>query len=221
MLRSLTTEQLELYCLRLLASHLPDGYSLNYSIAPFITIALQRIECCFGHVNLKYYRENGDVVFNHLNSDHFATFLYFLGNTIWNQTNDTELPTRFFYLNKIMHGLDLFYAINMPKIFLLVHPIGTVLGNANYDDYFVAYQNVTVGADEAGIYPSFEIGAVLYAKSTVIGECQIGKNVVFGANAFVINTDVPDQRLVVGQHPNCRTHPNLLSTEQRIFNKKI
>lgn len=219
MRQSLTTELLEFYCLRLLANNLPDGYSPLYSITPLIKLALQRVECCFSHVNLKYYQEGDEVIFNHLNSDHFATFLYFLSNTIWVETQDDELPTRLFYLNKIMHGIDLFYSVNMPNIFLLVHPIGTVLGHANYDDYFVAYQNVTVGADEAGIYPSFSVGTVLYAKSTVIGECHIDKNVVFGANAFLINSDVPAHKLVVGQHPNCRILPNPLSTEQRIFNK--
>ena len=59
-----------------------------------------------------------------------ATFLWFLGNTIWKETGDEDLPTRLFYINKIMHSLDLFYTVQMPDMFLLIHPVGTIIGRA-------------------------------------------------------------------------------------------
>lgn len=222
MMRStLSPQQLESYVLKLVSLHFPDDYHPNYSIARLLGRTLQRVEHCFSHIHLKYYRNGDGVIFDHLNSDHFASFLYFLGNTIWSETQDTELPTRLFYLNKVMHGIDLFYSVKMPDIFLLVHPLGTVLGNASYGDYFVVYQNVTVGADEAGIYPNFGIGTVLYAKSTIIGECKLGNDVIFGANAFILNSDVPTGTLVVGQHPSIRFIPSSLSVAQRVFNRVI
>ena len=137
-----------------------------------------------------------------MNSDHFAMFLYYLSNSIWRETKNDELCTKLFYLNKVMHGLDLFYSVSMPDIFLLVHPVGSVLGNAHYENYFVCYQNCTIGADSA--YPSFAEGCVLYAHSSVIGNCHIGKNVRFGAYSFIINTDIPDNVTVLGQYPNHR-----------------
>ncbi len=219
--QSLNIDQLERYCLHLLGTYLPDGYTPNYAIRPLLKLTLERVSFCFSHINLKYYREGDAIVFNHLNSDHFATFLYILSNTAWIETQDIELPSRLFYLNKIMHGIDLFYSVKMPDIFLLVHPVGTVLGNAKYNDYFVAYQNVTVGADEAGIYPSFGVGTVLYAKSTVIGECKLGRDVIVAANTFMINLDIPDNTLVVGQYPSCRLIPSSMSVTQRIFNRGI
>jgi len=216
---SLAPQRLEAYVLDLVSHHFPDGYRPTYSLAPLLERTLQRVEYCFGHVHRKYYREGDEVLFDHLNGDHFASFLYFLGNTVWKEAQDTELPTRLFYLNKVMHGLDLFYSVTMPDIFLLVHPLGTVLGNARYGDYLVVYQNVTVGADEAGIYPSFGSGTVLYAKSTVIGECNLGNDVVLGANAFILNADVPPGSLVVGQYPSHRVTPTSLAVARRIFNR--
>ena len=132
-------------------------------------------------------------------------FLYYLSNSIWKDTQDDILPSKLFYLNKIMHGLDLFYSVSMPDIFLLVHPVGSVLGNASYSNYFICYQNCTVGSDID--YPLFDEGVVLYAHASVIGKCNIGKNVRLGAYSFVINTDIPDNVTVLGQYPNHKIIP--------------
>jgi serine O-acetyltransferase len=215
---SLNPSRLETYVLDLIGCHFPDNYRPPYSLTQLLEQSLQRVEYCFSHIHRKYYRENDDLCFNHLNGDHFSSFLYFLSNTVWRYNKDTELPTRLFYLNKVMHGVDLFYSVSLPDIFLLVHPVGSILGNAHYRDYLVVYQNVTVGADEAGIYPSFGNGIILYAKSTVIGECTLGNNVVLGANTFILNTDVPSESLVIGQYPSNRILPSSLSVAQRVFN---
>ncbi|WP_024467358.1 hypothetical protein, partial [Treponema pedis] len=178
----------------------------------YIKMALDRCEYCFSHINTKYYSKNSDLEFNHLNSDHFAIFLYYLSNTIWKNAKDDMLPTKLFYLNKLMHGLDLFYSVSMPDIFLLVHPLGTILGNAHYENYFVCYQNCTVGSDDE--YPTFSEGCILYAHSSVIGNCKIGKNVRFGAYSFIINTNIPDNVTVLSQYPNNR----VISSNRNVIN---
>lgn len=214
---SLPPEKLEAYVAALMRQHFPDGYEPACPLGPLVARALARAEHCFGSIHRKYYRDGNDVLFDHLNGDHFASFLYFLANTVWRDSGDTELPTRLFYLNKIMHGLDLFYSVAMPDVFMLVHPLGTVLGHAHYGNHLVVYQNVTVGADEAGIYPRFGDGTVLYSKSSVIGECVFGDDVVVGANAFVLNTDVPGGSLVVGQYPANHIKPTAGSIAMRVF----
>lgn len=214
---SLSLADLERYVLALVAQHFPDGYRPAYPLAPLVDQALERTLFSFSHIHRKYYREAGHTCFDHMMGDHFAVFLYYLGNTIWRQTGDTALPTRLFYLNKVLHGLDLFYSIAIPDIFMVVHPLGTVLGNARYGDYLVVYQNVTVGADEAGIYPRFGEGALLYAKSTVIGDCTLGNDVVLAANAMLLNTDVPPNTVVVGHYPHHRLLPSRESVRQRVF----
>ncbi len=214
---TLSSRQLWDYVLNLIRLHFPDSYYPDPSHFSICEKALERLEFCFRHINKKYYRDKNEVFFNHLNSDHFASFLYFLSNSIWVETKDNELPTRLFYLNKIMHGIDLFYMVKMPKIFLLIHPVGTVLGNASYQDYLAVYQNVTVGANENGVYPTFNQGTLLYSKSTVIGECILGENVVLGSNSFIIDKCIPDNVLVVGQYPHHRILKNTTSVIQRIF----
>lgn len=145
-----------------------------------------------------------------------ASFLWFLSSTVWRDDQNEELATRLSYLNKMMHGLDLFYSVPMPDVFLLVHPVGTVLGRASYSDYLVVYQNCTVGAT-ADVYPTFGEGVALYSRSSVLGDCNVGSNVVFGANSLVIDTAVPDDTIVVGAHPAQRYLSNPMTVRMRCF----
>ena len=98
-----------------------------------------------------------------------------------------------------------------------MHPVGTVIGNGVFGNYFAIYQNCAVGATPDGGYPSFGAGVLMYAKSSVLGGCKIGDNVVFGANTFVLNTDVPSHKTVVGSYPNLKIRENEISTLDRIF----
>lgn len=213
---SLTSVELARYTARLLENHFPDGVTSGIDLRSDIDTALDRIEHCFSRIHRKYYRTDGVVSFDHLNSDHMAAYLYFLGNTIWRRTGDTALPTRLFYLNKVMHGIDLYFSVAMPEIFLLVHPVGTVVGAATYGDYLVLYQNCTLGAD-AGVYPTLGEGVILYSRTSVLGRSVVGDNVVFAANSFLVNTDVPSDSLVVGQFPSHRIRGNSTPVRYRLF----
>lgn len=212
---SIPEHELERYILRLVEHHLPDGYIPN-SLSKSFNLALERLEFCFSNIHKKYYCQHNLINFDHLNTDHMATLLYFLGNTIWKETGDTQFPTRLFYLNKILHGLDLFYSIKMPDIFLLVHPVGTVLGNAHYENYFVAYQNCTVGA-LTDSYPIFNPQTILYSGCTVLGSCRLGENVMLAANSMLINVDIPSNSLVTGQYPSHRIVSNIKSVRKQYF----
>ncbi len=56
-------------------------------------------------------------------------------------------------LNKALHALDAFYEVELPDVFAVQHPVGTVLGRATYSDYFICYHNCTVGANLDNDYP--------------------------------------------------------------------
>ena len=213
---SLPADSLAGYVERLLANHLPDGIDPGYDLTPHVATALERVEHSFSNIHRKYYEHQGSIAFDHLNGDHMAAFLYLLGNSAWAATGDSVTPTKLFYLNKVMHALDLYFSVALPEIFLLVHPVGSVIGNAHYGDYFVVYQNCTIGADN-GIYPHFGEGTVLYSRSSVLGNCTVGDNVVFAANSFVVNHDVPADSIVVGQYPSQRALPNPTTVRERIF----
>lgn len=213
---SLDADGLLAYVERLLANYLPDGTDPRRSLLPYVHDALAAVEHCFTAIHRKYYNLNDSIEFNHLNGDHFATFLYYLSNFIWKATGEEATPTKLFYLNKIMHGLDLFFSVELPPVFLLVHPVGTVIGNAHYGDYLVIYQNCTIGAD-AGVYPRFGTGTVLYSRTSVLGNSTIGDNVVFAANSFVVNSDIPSDSIVVGQYPHHRVLDATRSVRDRLF----
>jgi serine O-acetyltransferase len=213
---SLPRESLHSYVVRLIENHLPDGLAVGTTDPALFRRALERVEHCFRHIQRKYYCDDGQSVFDHLNGDHMASLLYFYANTAWRDAGDVALATRLFYLNKILHSVDLFYSVAMPDIFMLVHPVGTVLGHARYGNYLVVYQNCTVGAT-TDVYPRFGEGAILYSRSSVLGDCTLGNDVVMAANAMIVDVDVPAATIVVGQYPVQRFVPNMRSVRSRCF----
>ncbi len=217
---TLTRVELERYLVSLLSAHLPDGSPIP-SLESTLGLALERTEYCFSRIHRKYFNEGDQrspsVILDHLNGDHMSAFLYLMSNTVFVETGNVSLATKLFYLNKILHGLDAYFSVKLPDIFRFVHPVGTVLGRAEYGNYLMVYQNCGVGADEEGIYPKFGEGVILYARSSVLGNSRIGNNVVIGANAFVLNTDVPDGSVVVGQYPSLKLLPNARPVRARAF----
>jgi serine O-acetyltransferase len=215
---TLPPAELTAYVGRLIANVVPDGIDDSPALASVET-ALARLERCFAGIKRKYYTVEGSARFDHLNGDHLATFLYLLSNTVWTESGNVQTAAKLFAANKALHGLDLFYSVRMPEIFMLAHPVGTVLGNAEYQDELLVTQGCTVGS-EHGIYPRFGKGIELLANSTVIGDTEVGDDVVFGANAFVLNARIPSHSIVVGQHPNHRILPNPKPVHERLFDPR-
>lgn len=210
-----TAIELQFYVIKLLAYHFPDGKACDIPLKCVLR-SLDRIEYSHSRIRKKYYYSNNYPVFNYLNSDHFAAFLWFLGDELFLELNDENLSIKTSYLNKIMHGLDLFFSVSMPNIFMLVHPVGSVIGKASYNDFLVVYQNCTIGA--VNTYPRLGNGVVLYSKSSVLGESSIGDNVVIGANSLILNTEVPANSTFVGQPPNHRILPFQGNIAADLFN---
>lgn len=117
-----------------------------------------------------------------------------------------KICDKLYYLNKMMNGIDLFYAIEMPCHFGAEHPIGSVMGRAKYGDGFFFYQGCTVGGtkDKDGFihYPIIEDNVRMYANSSILGNCHIGKNAQIGAGALIKNQDIPNDSIVFGESPN-------------------
>ena len=45
-----------------------------------------------------------------------------------------DLASKAYCLNKALHAIDVFYEVELPEIFFLEHPLGTVLGRAKYSN---------------------------------------------------------------------------------------
>jgi serine O-acetyltransferase len=195
---SLSQDELAAYVDRQLDRVFPDGRT---GVADCIEPALQRVEFCFSHVNNKYFHDDEQTIFSHLHSDQYAMFLYFLSNTIWQSGNAKQLADKVYYLNKMLHAVDIFYEVALPDIFLLSHPLGTVLGRGSYADYFVAYQNCTVGSNLAGEYPIFAEGVAVFGGSAIIGDCSLGQNTWVAAGTQVKDQKFPGDSVVFGRYP--------------------
>jgi serine O-acetyltransferase len=197
---SLRPDALAAYVSRQVNAFFPDPFPVGgVVLVECLQRAMDRYALCCSNIHLKYYNDNGPV-FNHLNSDQYAMFLYFLSHELGRRGVE-DSATKIYYLNKVLHSLDVFYQVELPDIFLFGHPVGTVLGRARYDNYLVVYQNCTVG-NNGGVYPQFGEGVALYKGASVIGNCTIGPNTQVAAHTLVRDQNVAGECVVFGNSPD-------------------
>lgn len=200
---SLSDTDQSLYLSRQLNNFFPDNKPVQPEILTmYVNDVNSRVLRCFSRICKKYFNENGTVCFNHLHSDQYCMYLYMLSNLIYEKYKDVELATKLYYLNKALHSVDIYFTTKLPDIFLFVHPIGSILGRAEFSDYFIMYQGCTVGCLNEGIFPVFKGKTIMYSNSQIMGKCTIGDNVCIASGISVINTDVPDNTIVMGTYPD-------------------
>lgn len=171
--------------------------------------ALRRCEYCFSHVTNKYYNRNGEAFFNPFHSGQWLTFLYYLSNTIsktdCGDGENKNLADKIYYLNKIMNSVDLYHEIELPEVFFFEHPLGLVIGRAQIEEGLVAYQGCTIGGNFHNgeiSYPRVGKNFRMFANSKLLGNCEVGDNVILSADACVKDTDIPSDTVVFGKSPN-------------------
>lgn len=190
----------------------PDGSEVeSSSLSSAADGALARLSFCFAQIDNKYFSSDDGVArFDHLHGDQYAMWLYFLANELHRQGGSPATCAKLFLLNKALHGCDIYYEVELPRIFLLVHPLGTVLGRASYQDYLVVYQRVGVGSNR-DIYPSFGRHVTLRPGSSVLGNCRIGAHCQIGAESLIIDRDLPDGSLYLGRPGAASLRPQTTS----------
>lgn len=194
-------------------NYFPDKSALGGDKRAF-NLALERLEYCFQHILVKGYQENGQARFYHLHMDQYSAFLYYYANSIWKLAGNTAFADKLILLNRALSGMWFSYKNNLPDVFLFMHPVGTVLGNANYSDYLVVLQNVTVNTIE-GVDGNFQLnigkGCFLSAGAKIIGNSSIGDWCTVGVDTVLHNNPLADNnlayndsngRLVVKPHEN-------------------
>lgn len=214
--QSLSNQTLASYISSQLNNFFPDDkLTSSEQLFEAIQKAEGRVYHCFSNIEKKYFNENGVTQFNHLISDQYCMYLYMLSNNVYIESGDEELATKLYYLNKALHSVDIFYTTNLPNIFLMVHPLGTIIGRAKFSDFFVAYQGCTVGCLNEGIFPTFKGNTIMYANSKVLGDCTIGNNVCIAADSSVINRNIPSNKVVIGSAKDGIIKTNEKTIKQR------
>jgi len=216
---SISAADLASYLARQLSNFFPDAELRGADCARSVDAALERLEHCLLGVKDKYVPEGAEPRFNHRHTDHYAMFLYFVGNSALRLGQPIAIAEKAYALNKALHGIDAFYEIELPEVFFFQHPVGTVLGRAKYSDFFVVYQRCTVGAKDR-IYPVLGEGVVMYGGSAIIGECTIGSNVWLGAGAVVMGECVPNDSAVFAQSPHLVVKPTKRSVFDNFFQRR-
>lgn len=163
-------------------------------------IVLDRLERCIIGVDNKYFKKGNKSYFSYTHSGQYLMYLYFFSNE-FSKNNEVSLKDKFYYLNKILHSVDIYAEVELPEVFFLEHPIGTVLGRATYGENFFAMQGCTIGGNKNS-YPILGNNLKMYSNSKILGKCNIGHNVVIGANTYIKDTNIPDFSMVFGQFPN-------------------
>lgn len=192
MILSLSPAALREYVQRQVAGFFPDGREDQIPAAS-VDEALGRLHVCFDAVADRSFSRGGETLFNHLHGDQYAMFLYLLSNTLHRAGAPTPLSEKLFGLNKALYGIDAFYEVELPEIFLFCHASGTVLGRAQYADYFLVYQHCTVGSARAeegagrGVFPVLGRHTSLYVGAAVLGASTLGENCKVAANSVVLD----------------------------------
>ncbi len=169
----------------------PDGKGdVRRVLERDIDETLDRLGVCINAVRM--WRENE---FDYLHSEQNTQFLYYLANTIWRNRQDRNVCTKLFYLNKTLNGFSCFYDNELPDRFLVGHSVGIVLVRAHYPEYFVIYQNCTVGRI-GDACPRFEDGVVMYPNSAIVGRCTVRARSVISQGCSLINADTPGNAIV-------------------------
>jgi serine O-acetyltransferase len=187
---SLTKPELKRYVGAQLAAFFPDGRAFDGAdVDAALSLALDRLEFCFGHIAARGYNENGRANFSHLHSDQYCHFLYLLANSLWRISANRALCDKLTVLNRTLHSVFLSYKVELPGIFHLVHAIGSVLGHAHYSDFLVVFQQVTVNTASEPV--TIGPGVCLSAGSSLIGNTRIGARSSIGAKTLLFDRDVP------------------------------
>jgi len=164
--------------------------------------AVTRLEHCFSKINNRYFFDGQQVLFDHLHGDQYAMWLYLFANQLDRDKAPASWCKKLFLLNKALHGCDIFYQVALPSVFLLVHPLATVLGRGQYSDYLIAYQRVGVGSNH-GVYPALGAHLTLHPGSSVLGRSTVGSHCSIAAESLLLDRDLPPGNLYIG---NPRDH---------------
>ena len=214
---TLTAGELATCVERQLDSLFPDGTEARGTFRPYVDTALERLEHCFSSIHMKDYTDGIQTRFSHLHTDQYAAFLYSVSHAAYRAGGDPAVASKVYALNKALHAIDVFYEVELPNIFLFQHPVGTVLGRAQYADYLFVAQRCTVGSNIDHRYPTLGEGVILCSGSALIGACAVGSNCWLSAGAQVMDTDLPSGTVTFGQSPNLVIKPTRRDAARDIF----
>ena len=115
--------------------HVLCGHEIDMSISgSILKSAKDRYLYCLSRKKIKHLPSR---ILRH--ADEYASFLFFLSSQAWRDGN-SELAELAYLLNRRLNNFDCFYTRQMPDVFHLEHPVGSIIGQAKSGEYLVVYQ---------------------------------------------------------------------------------
>lgn len=135
------------------------------------------------------------------NSNELAVFLFRLGNVL-HENNQEELKPQIHWLLKELCSCELYFNNEIDTGFYIVHGEGTVLGSRNkIGKGFKIHQGCTIGhkKNRAGNGNIIGDNVTMYCNSSIIGELNIGNNVVIGAHV-ILTEDLINDKIIINSN---------------------
>ena len=116
---------------------------------------------------------------------------------VYSKTNNAFLRFLIRYLTLrrsnivVSDGAKIGYGLRFPHAFCIIIGGGVQLG-----EHCKLYNEVTLGQNSGG-YPTIGDNVIIYPGCRVVGNINVGNNVVIGANS-VVCSDIPDNAVVAG-----------------------
>lgn len=111
------------------------------------------------------------------------------------------IPAVIEWLQIVLYSSRIAKDAEIGKQFMIVHPIGIVIGSITCGSGLTIWQNTTMGShgnkDKAPAYPILGDNVKIFAHAIIIGGITLGTNSVVGAMTLV-NKDVPQGCTVTG-----------------------
>lgn len=182
-----------------------DGYEWDM-INAAAENAWKRCIYCFSKINNVRFNTGGIQPYHCIQ---YGMWLYFLSNEIFNSCEDkkeaSHICDKIFMINMSITQMDIFYEHNMPDIFLPAHASAAVFSpRAKIGDYFVFMHGCNIGLNNSTDVPQIGDYVIMFGNSKIIGNCHVGDHVVFSANSYIKDMDIPSHSIVFGQYPNVK-----------------
>lgn len=150
------------------------------------------------------------------NVDQVMHFVLLLQKKLWD-SGYSVLAQKVYYYTRTSFNIDVFPSRKLPLRFRFVHPLGLILGNAEYGNCLVCYQGVTVGGNPKLEYPKVGEQCVLYAGSKVFGRSVVGSNSVVGAGVVINNEVIPENSIVYLDGSSRKIKENMKNNRREWF----
>jgi len=194
-------------------------------IEQYLLASLEISEKRFQSLKTKYFVNSatGSARFSATHYSGHALILYQLSRECFLRGRN-DLAEKIYFLNISTTATDLFYEVDLPLKTGCEHPLGSVIGKAQFSKssslYF--YQQCTIGGNLNSIgqevYPSVDGSLFLYSKTTLIGDVKISGLVVAGHATYIKNIGPLSDCIVFGEYPDLLIKP---LTKQIVANHSI